>query len=367
MMDNPIRVDIGTFDASLPIEKAVTPPSAWYCSPKILHHEYQSVFRSHWLAVGHSAQVVEHGAYFTGEIADEPVLVVRGIDGILRGFYNVCRHHAACVADDRGMAESFTCPYHGWRYGLDGRLLKAPYLGAIENFDPKEFGLKSISVCEWQGVVFVHFGQPSHEPAALWPELDRRLNALNTQSLQFVERRTYELDCNWKVFCDNYLDGGYHVGVLHPDLAQSLDLDSYETEVFDGYSIQSSAAADEAGARLGDGALYAFVGPNLMMNRYGPILDINVVFPTGPETCTVVFDFFFSPESVKDHQFVSESLAKSEQVQKEDMLICRSVQRGLRSSAYDTGRYAPKLEHGMYAFHQWLAAQFSKYGGDTCE
>ena len=118
-------------------------------------------------------------------------------------------------------------------------------------------------------------------------------------------------------------------------------------------------AANDAGERLGDGALYAFVGPNLMMNRYGPILDINVVFPTGAETCTVVFDFFFTPDSSKDTQFVADSLAKSEQVQQEDMMICGSVQRGLRSSAYETGRYAPRLEHGMYAFHQWLAHEMS--------
>jgi choline monooxygenase len=186
-------------------------------------------------------------------------------------------------------------------------------------------------------------------------ELKRRLQAMTPRPLQFVARRSYDLDCDWKVFCDNYLDGGYHVPVLHPALSGQLDLSSYGTELFDVYSIQSTASQADADPRLGEAALYAFVHPNLMINRYGPILDTNVVIPLGPGRCRVIFDFFFEAEAAADADFVADSLEKSERVQEEDTYICESVQKGVNSSAYDTGRYAPLLEHGMHQFHCLLA------------
>ena len=352
--------DILDFDPTIAIDYATTPPSSWYRSDDILELEFRTVFSQNWMAVGSARQVESPGSYIAGQCGHEPYVVVRGADLQLRAFFNVCRHHAACLTEGRGVIEHFTCPYHGWRYALDGRLTKAPHLGPIKNFERKAFGLRPIEVHTWQGIVFIHFGQPTTQPAQLWPALDERLEQRGCRHLQFVEHRTYELNCNWKVFCDNYLDGGYHVSVLHPDLGDQLDLDGYQTEVFEGYSIQSASASTDGITRLGDGALYGFVYPNLMINRYGPIMDINVVVPTGAETCRVDFDFFFDPTVIGRHDFVEESIRKSDRVQQEDMTICGSVQRGLRSSAYDVGRYAPRLEGGMHAFHCTLAQELRK-------
>ncbi|MEE2787105.1 MAG: aromatic ring-hydroxylating dioxygenase subunit alpha [Myxococcota bacterium] len=354
-MVNDLKEMILAFDPMIPVDEASTPPSSWYVSPTFLDWEYATVFNRSWIAVGAAQQVSAPGAYLAGQVGHEPFVVVRDQANQLRAFYNVCRHHAACLVEGQGKIQQFACPYHGWKYALDGRLTKAPQLGAIKNFDPSAFGLKALRVVAWHGIIFIHFGEPIAGPAAQWPILDERLSRSKTDHLQFVERRSYALECNWKVFCDNYLDGGYHVALLHPALGGQLDLSGYQTEVFSGYSIQSAAATKDGHARLGSGALYGFVYPNLMINRYGPIMDVNVVMPTGPDSCRVDFDFFFDPATLGQDTFVRESIQKSEDVQREDMQVCRSVQRGLRSSAYDVGRYAPRLEQGMHAFHCDLA------------
>jgi choline monooxygenase len=186
---------------------------------------------------------------------------------------------------------------------------------------------------------------------------------METAKLTYVASRSYDIECNWKVYVDNYLDGGYHVAVLHKALAGQLDLDTYVTEVFDRYSIQSvrspEAAREAAGGdfaeRIGSEALYAFVHPNLMLNRYGPILDTNWVVPLSQGRTRVVFDYYFREPG--DRDFVERSIAASHKVQLEDVEICESVQRGLGSPAYDRGIYAPKIEMAAYAFHRTLAGE----------
>jgi choline monooxygenase len=170
--------------------------------------------------------------------------------------------------------------------------------------------------------------------------------------------------CNWKVYVDNYLDGGYHVAVLHRGLAARLALGSYETRVFERHALQTVRAGGRSGAsapppesadfaeRLGEGALYAWIHPNLMLNRYGPVLDTNLVLPLGPEHCEVVFDFFFAEGTGPD--FVARSIEASDAIQREDVAICESVQRGLRSSAYERGSYAPRFEAAALHFHRLL-------------
>lgn len=351
-----ITEDISRFDPSLPIERAWTPPASWYLKPEFLEVERQRVFRRTWQAVGRVDQVPNPGDYFTGNLAGDPYVVVRDHDGTLRGFHNVCRHHAAQVCSGDGNLNELTCPYHGWTYRLDGRLTRAPRLGASAIFDREQFSLKPAAVEAWGSIVFIYLGDDPPALAAQLAPLTPRLEALGTGALTFVARRSYDLRCNWKVYVDNYLDGGYHVSVLHQALAGQLDLDTYRTELFERISIQSCRGGD-FDARIGEAALYAFVYPNLMLNRYGPILDTNWVVPLGHDRTRVVFDFYFlETEGPEARGFIEKSVAASHRVQEEDVFISESVQTGLGSPAYDRGIYAPEIEMAAYHFHRLLAA-----------
>ena len=184
---------------------------------------------------------------------------------------------------------------------------------------------------------------------------------LELDKLHFAERREYEVPCNWKVYVDNYQDGGYHVNTVHPGLAGALDYAHYRTENFAHGSVQISPLkqTDDAAlgkVRAGSHAYYWWVFPNLMINLYQGVMDTNLVLPMGPDRCRVLFDFYFADTaSVASRQFIADSIAVAHQVQLEDMAVCAEVQRGLRSRSYDTGRFSVKRESGGYHFHQLLA------------
>jgi len=358
-----LREEIERFDPSRPLESARTPPSSWYLDARVQELEARSVFRT-WQYAGPADRVAAPGDHLRMDLLGESYVVIRGDDGVLRGFHNVCRHHAAELVAEPGSCEALVCPYHGWTYALDGRLVRAPGMGRMEGFDPAAFSLQEVPVETWGPLVFLHPGDPKGTVADELAPLDDALRDQGLDGLRWVSRRSYPMRCNWKVFADNYLDGGYHIEHLHGGLASQIDMRSYRTETFDRLSIQTCPSRDDAkdfrgldfSARIGTGAVYAYHYPNFALNRYGPILDVNWLVPIATDRCEVVFDYWF-PESGEAacEEFVTKSLEASHQVQLEDVGISESVQRGVGSSSYDTGRYAAS-ETAMLHFHRLLSA-----------
>jgi len=362
-----LRDEIARFDASVPLDAAWLPPSSWYNDARFYELERDTVFRNNWLIAARADQVRKTGDYVAGMMTGEPHVIVRNENAQLNAFFNVCRHKGREVVVGAGTSPSgeLVCGYHGWRYGIDGALRSAPRIAGIRDFDREAFGLVPMAVESWCDLLFINMAKSPARFAPQLLELERRLRAMQLERLQFVARRKYRLACNWKVYVDNYLDGGYHVGYLHQGLAAQLDMDSYQTEVFERYSIQSGAGAGSDGAsgsdfaeRIGDRVLYAWLYPNLMINRYGPMMDTNWVIPHGHDETEVIFDYYFTPETAGDSEFVEKSLAASDVVQQEDVDICESVQKGLGSSSYDRGRYSVKREQGELHFHRLLAQDF---------
>jgi choline monooxygenase len=347
----------GVFDPTLPIEIAPTPPSSWYTDRDFLDRETETVFRSTWQFVARADQLESPGDYVSGRFLDAPWVVVRGHDRELRAFFNVCRHHAAEVASGAGCASSLTCPYHGWRYALDGRLESAPRLGPARGFDRALFGLVPMAVTTLGPFVGLHLSVPSNrEPTpALSSDVHALLDATGYESLRWYKREHYDMKCNWKVYVDNYLDGGYHVSVLHEGLADQLDLGAYETEIGEDYVVQRCGSHPDASSRMGGEALYVWLHPTFAINRYGPFMDTNFVVPISEHETRVIFDYYAESDVLEDQGALDATLGTSARVQDEDGRICESVQRGIASPAYETGRYAPRLEHGAHAFHRWVA------------
>ncbi len=194
----------------------------------------------------------------------------------------------------------------------------------------------------------------------------QRVAPLNLSSLHFFERRIYTLNCNWKVFVDNYLDGGYHVPHLHKGLNSVLDYKQYTIENEDRYCLQSSpmvAASEDAtvaATRTGDRAWYFWQYPNFMINLYSGYMDTNLVLPDGVDRCKVIFDFYFDDVSEAAAERNRQSIAVGERVNDEDVGICEAVQRGLHSRAYGAGRLSVRREAGEHLFHRLLAADLKR-------
>lgn len=365
-MSTPVADLVARYDPALPLEAASTIPASWYVDPRIHAVERDTTFARNWQFAARADQVREPGQYATCEIAGEPIVVVRGDDGVLRGFFNVCRHHAAAVmTDPQGCARNLRCPYHGWTYTLRGALKGTPQFMDEAGFDRAANGLVPVEVAEWEQWVFVRAqsGGPSLADtfgAALMDEL----RALRLDTLHWFERRHYLFDCNWKVFVDNYLDGGYHVPHLHQGLNSVLDFKRYAVENGPRHCLQSSPMvqgedAQFAAVRGGDRALYYWFHPGFMLNWYEGKMDTNIVRPLGVDRTEVIFDFWFADvsDAARDHNRAS--VAAGDLVQREDIGICHSVQRGLGSRAYDTGRLSARREAGEHLFHRLLHADLS--------
>jgi len=359
---------IAAYNADAPLTHASTIPAAWYTDSRILDLELTSVFSTSWLVAGRADEVRASGDYIACELPNgEPVIVVRGDDRQLHALFNVCRHHAAAVVTEpHGTVRQFRCPYHGWTYALDGALKGAPDFAGVCEFDRSANGLVSLSCAIFEPWAFV-------KPASGGMSLDEYLGAsladqlrgLALGDLHWMERRRYMLDCNWKVFVDNYLDGGYHVPHLHKGLDSVLNYSEYAIEIGDRFCLQSSpmvseGADERTGAvRTGERAYYYWIYPNFMINCYGRSMDTNLVIPRGVDKTEVVFDFYFADVSDGARAENLASIAVSEQIQNEDVGICVSVQRGLRSRAYNAGRLSVRREAGEHLFHRLLHADLT--------
>jgi choline monooxygenase len=350
------------YNAKALLEQAYTIPAAWYLDARIEQLEREQVFGRNWIAVGRLDQVAAPGAFFTIDLASEPLVVVRGSDGELRAFYNVCRHHAAAVANvPCGIVQHLRCPYHGWTYGLDGSLKGAPEFAGVCNFDRTQNGLVPVRVATWEKFVFVSLDADGPSLAAYLGDLQARIAQLSVGKIHFFERKTYTLACNWKVYIDNYLDGGYHVPHLHKGLNSVLDYKEYTIENGDHYCLQSSPMVNSeehasfAATRTGERAHYFWLYPNFMINAYEGVMDTNLVLPIAPDRCLVQFDFYFADVSEDRKEHNANSVAVSDRIQDEDVDICESVQRGLRSRAYGAGRLSVRREAGEHLFHRMLA------------
>ena len=238
-----------------------------------------------------------------------------------------------------------------------------PEFDGVADFCREDHGLTPVRVETWGPFVWVHFGtRPEPLTEFLRPLIDGTVGR-GVEELRFLDRREYEMNCNWKVFVDNFLDGGYHVNTVHPGLASVLDYTQYRTEILGPTSVQISPLkpVEHAGDRTvamvrgGDVAMYWWVFPNFMLNLYQGVMDTNLVLPLGPNRCRVIFDFYFADKDGDQGAFIRESIAVAHRIQEEDVEICEEVQRGLRSRAFHAGRFSVKREAAGYHFHQMLA------------
>src|SRR6266849_6477191 len=378
-MNPSLKQIIDSYDANAPLDRAWTIPAPWYTDERVYQLELQSVFPHSWQMVARVDQVNEPGRYVTADVAGEPLVVVRGNDQVLRGFFNVCRHHAAAVmTETEGTAAQLRCPYHGWTYSLAGELKGTPDFTGVCDFDREANGLLPVETAVWEKWVFVRTGSGEQSPplnnlmpdaalnAFLGADLIAQIQQLKLEKLQWFERRHYSFDCNWKVFVDNYLDGGYHVPHLHKGLDSVLDYTNYKIENGERFCLQWSpivnegAEAETGAVRKGERALYYWLYPNFMINWYEGAMDTNLVIPRGVDKTEVIFDFYFADVSqTASDERNRASIAVGQRIQDEDTEICKSVQRGLNSQAYTAGRLSVRREAGEHLFHRLLAADLS--------
>lgn len=351
-----------------------TLPANYYLDPVVYEQEKKAIFNQNWHYIGHESLVEQPGDYLTLDIADESVFVMRGDDGQLRGFFNVCRHRAHRLLEGEGNTETIICPYHAWSYHSDGRFRHARFAREMRGFDPEEFCLPQIRVESLQGLLFVNLdhGALSFADSMAGLEKDLTTNIPRLRDLKPVERFAFSSaqgaswHANWKVVVDNYVEC-YHCANAHPALADLMVMDTYEHEVCKHWARQRSVQSRTKNTAYDFGkddevqvAAFWYLWPTttIWMVPGSANLYVLAIMPTDHEN-TVFSGHRYALEETTDKR---RSVYLNETLGPEDQGLCESVQRGLKSQSYNQGRFmvdanhSGTAEHGMHQFHRLVKA-----------
>ena len=329
-----------------------TLPWGWYSDPAVLELERDRIFRRSWQYVGHTGEVAEPASFAATWVGDVPVVLVRDREDTLRAFLNVCRHRGSIICDGSGRRETLQCPYHAWTYGLDGRLITAPRAKREGGIESPELGLVQLRLDTWGPLVFVN---PDPDAAPLEEFLDgmpeRIADAgIDLDALRFLQRSESDLECNWKVSAENFLEC-YHCPTAHPGFSAVMDVsvDSYLLETSGGRMTQHGPPRPEPrGAYDPTGEVergqfhLLFPGTviNVMPGR--PNLSIGPIVPSAPEKTYRFLDYFVAADA--DEAWIEESLAFDAQVGAEDRVLIERVQAGMHVGLIEDGRLLPESE-----------------------
>ena len=326
----------------------VTLPARLYGCPDAWVRERTAVFGRAWLFLGHEAEATSSGDWIATDIAGHRLLIVRGKDGMLRAFHNVCRHRAGpLVQGANGHCDGeLVCAYHGWRYALDGRLRAATGFGSADGFDPRDFGLLGVRLETWRGLAFVNLDPEAAPLAAHVGPLETLLAERGLEIAASALRRTHDLACDWKVYAENYLEG-YHIGAVHPVLAGELGAAEYRVRVEGDLVVQEAVGVND-GPQAG---VWGWLWPNLGINVYRDGAMIERITPLGPGRTRL--DYLFLNDGGANA--LGEALAASDRLTAEDARICEAVQANLSAGAYATGVLSPRHEAAVAWFQSRLA------------
>jgi choline monooxygenase len=335
---------------------ARTIPATWYHDPDIYRAECEKLFYADWLLFCHEAVLPQPGCYAAFTVAGRPILVLRGRDGQLKGFHNVCRHRASLVLKEGiGKTETLRCMYHGWVYDTEGKLCRAPGFGGDEASLCERTSLFPVHVKSAKGLVFICMAEkaPSFEKSlgGLLPALE----GSGIEKFKFFSTASHPMACNWKTYIENYMEG-YHIPILHPELNRDIDFATYR--VIEGERI----ARHETGLKPGrendaqNTGLWIWLWPYTALNIYKNGMNLELVMPTGPETTELRYCYLFADTSEAAAAENQRSIDLSFTVTRQDIDICEIVQKNLHAGVYDTGELSPRHENGVRHFHDLVRA-----------
>lgn len=353
--------------SAVPLERAHQMPGSWYADAGVAAVDRQRILAATWQYVGPASALDGAGACVTTEVAGRGIVVVRGTDGELRAFYNVCRHRGGPIARGDCQIERFQCAYHGWVYGLDGRLIGTPQFKGAEGFRREDHGLLPVAVGVWQGMLFVNCDAAALPLAEAMAGIAEDLAPISMSGKRHMARDVYPVAADWKAYVDNFLEA-YHLPAVHPEYFRTVEYRTYQYALRERYSVQKVPLAADAGYydRMREPgaevrvATYIWAWPNLMLNVLPGRVQVNHVRPTGPGRCEVVFDYYYA-DAEGMAELLAEDRAVSTRIQAEDADICAAVQRNLASGVYVPGRLVPGQELAVHHFQDLVRATYRQH------
>ena len=361
------------FDA-LP-HRSYSLPARAYTQSDYLDVEIKAMFFKSWQYVCHIEQLAEPGSYTALDIQGQPIVVLRDGEGLIKAFYNVCRHRGHELLSGSGKVKTIVCPYHAWCFHLDGSLYAARHSDTVEDFDFTDYGLMPVQVETFCSMVWVNLDPDAPALALQSGGLEQEITsyAPDIAKLTHSHRLTYSIKANWKSVVDNFLEC-YHCAVAHKDFVSLVDMDNYKVTTHGVYSSHiapanksNNSAYSVEDASVQDHAVW-WLWPNTCLLRYpgSPNWMVWRFIPVSSELTAETFDFFFEEPKPSAQQM--EAIDYIDKIlQKEDIDIVESVQRGMNTPAYEEGRYVCDIhgtgasEHAVHHFHGLYLDAIAKY------
>jgi Rieske 2Fe-2S family protein len=347
----------------------LTLPARFYTDPDLYHRELEKFFFGSWICAGRASAIPRPGDYFLREIAGESVIVIRDAAGAVRAHYNVCRHRGTrmCTAP-QGRIDRIQCPYHGWTYGLDGRLLGAPHVD-LAGFKPEDYPLHAVLTALWDGHIFLHL-DPAPEP------LDQQLGALpakftpwRMQDLRLHKRIVYDVKANWKLVVQNYNEC-LHCPFIHPVLNRLTDYAGADNDppspnyIGGAMGFRNNAETMSTDGKRRRGYLpglneeqrrnvyYYAIYPNLLLSLHPDYMMLHTLWPRAVDRTEIVCEWHFDPAEMAKSDFVADDVTEFwDATNREDWAISELAQAGISSRAYTPGPYSPR-EALLHAFDE---------------
>ena len=358
----------------------------FYTSATIFAAEQDEIFEKMWFCAARSNDLANPGQFKKVQIGRESVLVVRGRDGALRAFLNVCRHRGAalCTESEGQVKRSLQCPYHAWTYALDGKLIAAPNLAALkdasgEGIDRYEYGLVTVALKEWLGYAWVCLADepPSFEDDVIG-EVTRRLgdpaavDHYDVGSLSVGRRVVYDVAANWKLIVENFMEC-YHCATIHPELTEVLPefAQGLAAQYYVGHGAEFGS--DVSGFTIDGGAgfetlpgvtedqdrrYYAItIKPTVFVNLVPDHIIFHRMYPLAPDRTIVECDWLYTSDVVEQGRDVSRSVELFHRVNEQDFEACERTQPAMSSRAYRNGGVLVPSEHHIAEFHEWVVSR----------
>lgn len=351
---------------------ATTLPQRYFVSPEIFSEEQAAIFSGQWILAGHQSQIATPGDYFVQEVAGESLIIARDRDGTIRGFYNVCRHRGTRLCEDQnGHSSTIQCPYHAWTYGLDGKLVGAPHMDVVKEFEKADYSLHAVNLALWEGFIFVNLAEDPMPLEKWFAPLSGKFSQWNMPRLQSAGRIEYDVRANWKLIFENYSEC-YHCPGVHPMLSKVSPSDSAENDLTDGPFLGGFMKINKGRSLTMSGhacalrikhdnppspgygvasedeeerVFYYSIFPNMLLSMHPEYVMVHQLQPQSPERTLIQCDWFFHPAAagVTGPSYNPDDAVEFWDVtNKQDWHVCELSQQGIASRAYQPGPYSSR-------------------------
>jgi Rieske 2Fe-2S family protein len=375
--------------ATQPTALLATLGGQYYSSESVFAAEQSEIFETMWFCAARCADLANPGQLKKVQVGSESVLVVRGRDGILRAFLNVCRHRGAqlCTEPEGQVRRNIRCPYHAWTYGLDGKLVAAPNIASLTDetgmgIDRYRYGLVPVALTEWLGYAWVCLAdQPPSFADTVIGDVTGRLgdpaaiDRYGIDGLQVGHRVVYDVAANWKLIVENFMEC-YHCASIHPELVEVLpefsrglaaqffvghgaefgsDIAGFTVDGSAGFETLPGITAEQ------DRRYYAItVKPTVFINLVPDHIIFHRMYPMAADRTVVECDWLYTPDVVATGHDVSRSVELFHRVNEQDFAACERTQPAMSSRAYRHGGVLVPAEHHIAEFHQWVVSRLGE-------